>query len=437
MTNLSERPRAAFPPPLGRGNPSARSGAPASRVAPASSRLGLSRRTAATPPRPGVPAQQPGGRAPAPGGANRGGRPGSSSDPIRVLVVDDSVVIRKLMTEALKDAEGIEVVGTAVNGRAALGRVEQMRPDLVTMDIEMPEMNGIEAVRELRRTGNRLPIVMFSTLTERGAAATLDALAAGASDYVTKPSNTGSLGESMRRVREELVPLIKALVPHKGQQRQAPPAPPMLAPPAGAPGKRGIAPQKPVRAVIIGSSTGGPEALVNVFSHLGEPLPVPIFITQHMPPVFTKQLAARLDKVSKTKVIEVQGGENVEAGYAYLAQGDKHLILDGGPAQTRIKLSDAPPVNFCRPSVDVMFDSAVQTYGGELLSVVLTGMGADGRDGTGQVLRAGGATIAQDQATSVVWGMPGAVAQAGFAQQILPLDQVAQAIVQHVRRGTK
>lgn len=387
------------------------------------------------------------GGTPVPRGATPAPRGGGGIDPIRVLVVDDSVVIRKLVTEALREAAGIEVVGTAVNGRASLTKVDQLRPDVITMDIEMPEMNGIEAVRELRRTGHRQPIVMFSTLTERGASATLDALAAGASDYVTKPSNTGSLHESLKRVREELLPKIHALVPRKGKPAAA--SPPLAPRPAasprpaatGAPAAPGAlgkaAANRAVRAVILGSSTGGPEALVKLFSGITEPLPVPVLLTQHMPPVFTKQLALRLDRLGKTRVVEVQGGEVLEAGVCYLAQGDKHLVLTGGPAQTRIKLSDAPPVNFCRPAVDVMFDSAVDTFGGDLLAVVLTGMGADGRDGAGKVLRAGGTVIAQDEATSVVWGMPGAVATAGFAHEILPLDRVSGSIIQHVRRGRK
>lgn len=402
------------------------------------------RRTASPPAARGV-TPAPRGTVPAPGGAQPAPRSGGGGiDPIRVLVVDDSVVIRKLVTEALREAAGIEVVGTAVNGRASLTKVDQLRPDVITMDIEMPEMNGIEAVRELRRTGHRQPIVMFSTLTERGASATLDALAAGASDYVTKPSNTGSLHESLRRVREELLPKIHALVPRKGKAsapaRPLPPRPALPGKPAAA-GGAGAASrttaQRPVRAVILGSSTGGPEALVKVFSGLTEPLPVPILLTQHMPPVFTKQLAMRLDKIGKTRVVEVQGGEVLEPGVCYLAQGDKHMVLTGGPAQTRIKLSDAPPVNFCRPSVDVMYDAAVETFGGDLLAVILTGMGADGRDGAGRVLRAGGTVIAQDEATSVVWGMPGAVATAGFAHEILPLDRISGSIIQHVRRGRK
>ncbi len=368
-----------------------------------------------------------------------------------MLVVDDSVVVRRLVTDSLSRDPDIEVVGFASNGRIALAKVDQLAPDLVTMDIEMPEMNGIEAVRALRRNRHTMPIIMFSTLTERGASATLDALVAGATDYVTKPANVGSVQESLDRVASELIPKIKALVPHRAGAAGALPSaagPAGGAAPAGAPAPRarlaaGAAPiassanarrpvvtrqapaPHPVSAVIIGSSTGGPEALSKVIGALSAPPSVPVLVVQHMPPVFTRQLAARLDRLGPATVVEAADGDLLQPGTVYIAPGDHHLELSRSAGQLRVKLTDGPPVNFCRPAVDVLFRSAVRELGGQLLALVLTGMGADGRTGCEDVVGAGGTVVVQDEPTSVVWGMPGAVATAGFAHRVLPLGEVA------------
>jgi len=362
---------------------------------------------------------------------------------IRVLVVDDSVVVRRLVSDALAQAPGVEVVGVAANGRLAQAKVEQLRPDAITMDIEMPEMNGIDAVRALRAAGHRMPIIMFSTLTERGAAATLDALAAGATDYVAKPSNVGSVQESIARVAGELVPRLRSLVPVPGLSGGAPGA-------AAAPGAAGARPAAagPVarpaaaalrrtptlrpapaphanRLVVLGSSTGGPEALSRVLSSLTAPPRVPVLVVQHMPPVFTRQLAARLDRLGPATVVEAAGDELLRPGTVYIAPGDRHLEVRRAGSAVETVLTDGPPVNYCRPSVDVLFRSAVRTVGGELTAVVLTGMGADGRAGCADIVEAGGTVMVQDEATSVVWGMPGAVAGAGLAHRVLPLAEVA------------
>jgi two-component system, chemotaxis family, protein-glutamate methylesterase/glutaminase len=373
---------------------------------------------------------------------------------IRVLVVDDSVVVRRLVADALAGDPAIDVVGTAANGQIAQTKVEQLAPDLVTMDIEMPVMDGIEAVRTLRRSGSRLPIIMFSTLTERGASATLDALAAGATDYVTKPANVGSVQESLASVAEQLVPKIKALVPHRGHTglvrsaaaASSPSAPggraPALTSPRPTAAARTVrlapAPQapRPVRAVVIGSSTGGPEALSRVFTAIGPALPVPVVVVQHMPPVFTRQLAARLDRGTGSTVLESAGEEDLRPGHVYIAPGDHHLELRAAASGARTALTRGAPVNFCRPAVDVLFRSAVRVYGGDLLAVVLTGMGVDGRAGSEDVLAAGGLVLAQDEASSVVWGMPGAVASAGLAHRVLPLDEIGAAIVGIVQAGS-
>ena len=349
--------------------------------------------------------------------------------PVRVLVVDDSVVVRRLVSDALARDPRVEVVGTAANGRLALAKVEQLAPDLLTMDIEMPEMDGIEAVRALRRAGHRMPIVMFSTLTERGAEATLDALAAGATDYVTKPTGGTSVTDSLQRVAAELIPKILALVGVSVAPRYVPtPTRADAAGPAVHVAAGGPLPSRPVRLVVVGSSTGGPEALSRFVGALSAPPRVPVLVVQHMPPVFTRQLASRLDRLGPTTVVEAAGGDQLEPGTIYVAPGDHHLVVRARATGFTAGIQDSPPVNFCRPSVDVLFSSAVEAVGGDIVGVVMTGMGADGRTGAGQIVAAGGTMIVQDEPTSVVWGMPGAVATAGFAHRVLPLGEIAGAL---------
>jgi two-component system chemotaxis response regulator CheB len=392
---------------------------------------------------------------------------------ISVLVVDDSVVVRRLIVDALGGAPNIQVVGTAANGLLAQAKIDQLKPDVVTMDIEMPQMNGIEAVRELRKRHPKLPVIMFSTLSATGASATLEALAAGATDYVTKPSNVGSIAESVAAVREQLVPKIRALA---GRPRPAgPPTRPVGAPPGspsgGPPGRPGAAPrpgfpagadgrpalltpgpgrigaapaaarpvtrgpQGRVDLIAIGSSTGGPDALTKVLKGLPTDLPVPIVITQHMPPVFTRMFAERLDRSTPLSVVEAGDGMELTAGTVYIAPGDKHLVLHRRGTATVTQLSSAPPENSCRPAVDVMFRSVAQLYGASAYAAVLTGMGHDGRGGAKALRDAGAEILAQDEQSSVVWGMPGAVVGAGLADQVLPVDRVAAALVSRLKVG--
>ena len=357
--------------------------------------------------------------------------------PITVLVVDDSVVVRRLVTDALTSDPEIEVVGVAANGQIAVSKVAQLDPDVVTMDIEMPVMSGIEAVRALRRDGRRMPIIMFSTLSERGAVATLDALAAGATDYVTKPANVGSVQESLARVADDLIPRIKGLARRPGGGRGGGDRPvrrasgPAVAPrPAPKTVALHPAPARTLRprAVVLGSSTGGPEALSTVIAGLTRPLPVPMLVVQHMPPVFTRQLAARLDRLGPNTVVEATSGVELRAGTVYIAPGDQHLEVRRSAGGARTLLHQEAPVNFCRPAVDVLFRSAVAAFGGELLGVVLTGMGSDGKIGARALVDAGGTVIVQDEPTSVVWGMPGSVATAGLAHAVLPVAEIAQAV---------
>lgn len=347
---------------------------------------------------------------------------------IRVLVVDDAVVVRKIVTDALAQDSGIEVVGTAPNGRIALAKIPQVNPDVVTLDVEMPEMDGIATLTELRKLYPRLPVIMFSTLTERGAATTMDALLRGANDYVTKPANVGSVAEAQLRIREALIPRVHAL----GGRR---PTPPRAAAPVASvsrPARPGaMPPRRPtarVDAVVIGVSTGGPNALAELVPALPADLPVPVYIVQHMPPMFTRLLAERLDATSSLQVREAVDGESVGPGQVRIAPGDAHLEVRRVGVHARTVLSLGPPENSCRPSVDVLFRTSAATYGEHLLSVVLTGMGSDGRHGTEHVREAGGCVLAQDEASSVVWGMPGAVVQAGLVDEVLPLRAVAGAI---------
>jgi two-component system chemotaxis response regulator CheB len=269
---------------------------------------------------------------------------------------------------------------------------------------------------------------MFSTLTERGASATLDALSSGANDYVTKPANVGSVAQSMESVRQQLIPKIKALTgrPMTSGPAASPAsaAPVVVRPPAA----RTRAPKEPA-VLVIGSSTGGPEALTKVLPLLPASLPVPVLLVQHMPPVFTRQFAQRLDRLCPLTVVEAGDGTPLAPGTVHIAPGDFHLTVGTSGAARRTALNQAPPENFCRPAVDVLFRSAVAAYDGAVLGVVLTGMGSDGRIGAGQIRDAGGTVVAQDQATSVVWGMPGAVTQAGFADEVVPLGRVAEAII--------
>jgi two-component system chemotaxis response regulator CheB len=388
---------------------------------------------------------------------------------IRVLIVDDSVVIRRLVSDVLSGDPGIEVVGTAPNGKLALTKLAQLAPDLLTMDIEMPEMDGISAVRAMRASGSKLPVIMFSTLTERGASATLDALEAGASDYVTKPANVGSVAQSMEQVRLQLIPKIKALLPRGGTGTPGPvgaqrplagqpgaPGQPGSAGLAGragaaAPGAGGLAAaaragrtgpvetaarvkrDTPYRLLAVGCSTGGPEALSRFLAGFPADLPVPVVVVQHMPPVFTRQFAGRLDRQHKVRVLESAGGEALEPGTVYLAPGDFHLELVARGAAVVTRLQQGPPENFCRPAVDVLFRSAATVFGGDVLGVVLTGMGADGRRGSEQLVARGSSVVVQDEATSVVWGMPGAVAGAGLAEEVLALDDLGPAVLQRLQ----
>lgn len=343
----------------------------------------------------------------------------------RVLLVDDAVVVRKVLSQAIGQDPALEVAATAVNGRIGLTKFAATHPDIVLLDIEMPEMDGLETVRELRKIDARVPIIMFSSLTERGASVTLEALALGATDYVTKPSNIDGAA-TLDAITRDLIPKIRALcrlpsargglLPEIQQPRALlVPAQPRLL--------------SPVQVIAIGVSTGGPDALARLLPSLPAQLPVPIVIAQHMPAIFTSMLAARLNTKSALPVRECVSEMPLTAGCAVIAPGDFHMEVQRADGTVCLKTHQGPRENFCRPSVDVLFRSVASVYGARTLAVILTGMGQDGLKGC-EMLRAQGARVyVQDEATSVVWGMPGFVAKAGLADKILPLDRIGEEIV--------
>jgi two-component system chemotaxis response regulator CheB len=377
------------------------------------------------------------------------------NEKIRVLVVDDSAIMRRIIMASLMKHPEIEVVGTAANGRLAIEGIARFHPDILTMDMEMPEMDGITALKEIRKTHPLLPIIMFSTLTQRGASATMDALTHGASDYVGKPTGVESMAQAEQILENNLIPKIKALcspnldsknplgltLKERGAARREAQGMPTFEKsalpisPSGAPLlKNGIVrkegrPLSPVDALCIGVSTGGPAALMRIFELWRTPLSVPIFIVQHMPPKFTTLLATRLSEVGVIPVVEPYDGQEALPGHAYLAPGGFHLALKRQGVKVFMHLNEDPPENSCRPAVDVLFRSAAQIYGPALLAVVLTGMGYDGLLGAEEVIRSNGVVFAQDEASSTIWGMPRAVAEANLAEKILSLDAIPDEIL--------
>jgi two-component system chemotaxis response regulator CheB len=348
--------------------------------------------------------------------------------PIRVLIVDDSVVVRKLLSEALASSPQVEVAGTASNGAIALARIPQLHPDVITLDIEMPVLNGLQTLAELRKQYPKLPVIMFSTLTERGAASTLEALSLGASDYVTKPTNSESLADAMKQVRQELLAKITSLAVREFRK------PPDAAVARSAPTARRAIPQR-VDILAIGTSTGGPNALMEVLPGLPADLPIPVVIVQHMPPLFTKFLAERLGSRASLPVHEGGAGEALEPGKVWIAPGDYHMIVERRGTVVKLAINQEAPENYCRPAVDPLFRSVARIFGAHALAVILTGMGSDGMQGARHIREQQGQVLAQDEATSVVWGMPGHVVGAGLADAEIPLGSMAQEIVRRVEIG--
>lgn len=410
-------------------------------------------------------------------------RPGAESDPVKVMVVDDSAVIRGLITRTLESTGTISVVSSVGNGRSAIDALARTVVDVVVLDIEMPIMDGIEALPHLIAMAPSVKVLMASTLTTRNAELSLKAMSLGAADYVPKPTSTREVS-SAEEFRHELCGKVMALggaarasgsrhrlqpssaatvekpqpvpgasarpVTQRMPISTAAPQPVVSAPispsvsavhvpppvVAKAPSLVALraAGRLPVRALALGSSTGGPQALFKVISSLHD-LRIPIFLTQHMPPAFTGILAEHITRQCKVPCVEAKDGMSVVPGQVHLAPGDFHMLLKGDASAPVIHLDKGPAENFCRPAVDPMLRSLVTLYGPSLLTCILTGMGSDGEKGCEQVVSAGGTVIAQDEATSVVWGMPGAVARRGLCSAVLPIDEIGLHLRKQISSG--
>jgi two-component system chemotaxis response regulator CheB len=347
-------------------------------------------------------------------------------------VVDDSVVVRRLLTDILSAEPDMEVI-TAASASLALAKLEQVVPDIITLDVELPDMNGLELLEEIRRRSRKTPVIMFSSLTQKAAATTLDALARGAADYVAKPAG-GTREASTELVRSQLVPKIRALLPRfptsSGTMKAA-------APVAATPIKRALseAPAAGIGIIAIGCSTGGPNALAELFQSVPANLDVPIVIVQHMPPLFTRLLAERLTTCCAPTFTEASAGDVIEPGRVYIAPGDHHMRVVREGVRMRLALDQGPPENSCRPAVDVLFRSVAELFAERTLALVLTGMGQDGLRGVEQIRARGGRVLVQDEASSVVWGMPGFIAKAGLANAILPIPELASQMIRYGRRS--
>lgn len=354
----------------------------------------------------------------------------SEVDFYKVMVVDDSAIIRGFIRRMLESDPEFKVVATAVNGEMAISTVARTDVDVVILDIEMPVMDGLTALPLILKANPKVKVLMASTLTRRNAAISIQALAAGASDYVPKPESTREANAS-EEFHRQLSSKIKALSrPRKFKPKLASstsPAVKLAATPKIELRKPSV--YKPV-VLAIGSSTGGPRALFTVFETLKDTVKIPIFITQHMPATFTTILAEHIQRVCGVECAEGRDKERVKPNRIYLAPGEYHMVIDFDDDGSFIRINQDPPENYCRPAVDPMFRSLSKTYGPKILSVVLTGMGTDGAGGGKVIVEAGGTCIAQDEASSIVWGMPGAAANSGICSAVLPLEDIAPKITQ-------
>jgi two-component system chemotaxis response regulator CheB len=332
------------------------------------------------------------------------------------MLVDDSAVIRGLLGRIIDAESDMHVVGSAPNGSAALALMRHTRPDIVVLDIEMPEMDGLTALPLILAEFPATQVIMASALTTRGARVTMRALSLGAADYIGKPTTLSAV-RGIESIARDLVAKVRAL----GTPARPASAPERLRSPSVELGEDRSTP----RVLVIASSTGGPNALATVLSQLPEDFPLPILIAQHMPPLFTASLAERLERETRRPCTEGRRGESIDPGHTYIAPGDFHMRVGRSRDKPILLLDQQPAVNFCRPAADVLLRSAADVFGAGVVALVLTGMGEDGLRGCDAVIRGGGRVLAQDQRSSVVWGMPGAVVAAGFASAVLPLDRIA------------
>lgn len=370
---------------------------------------------------------------------------------LRVLVVDDTIVYRKIISDILVSIPGVQVVGSANNGKVALARIEALKPDLITLDVEMPEMNGLEVLERLDKIAPNAGVVMLSTLTTRGSDITIKALELGAFDFVPKPQN-GSMAENLEHVRRILTPIIQAFqrkkdIRHRLRGISPPPPTPIVRPVLQAAPRPGASEDIALRMqklsmrrskseiVAIGISTGGPNALARMMPMLPGDLGVPLLIVQHMPPVFTASLAKSLNAKCALEVKEAEQGETIRINTAYIAPGGKQMkVVAAGDGRNRtIKITDDPPENSCRPSADYLFRSVATHYVGRATAVIMTGMGSDGANGLKEMKSSGAHIIAQDEASCTVFGMPKEPIESGTADIVAPLNDIAAAILKTIR----
>ncbi|MDD3028982.1 MAG: chemotaxis response regulator protein-glutamate methylesterase [Alphaproteobacteria bacterium] len=357
----------------------------------------------------------------------------SNDDPkVRVIVVDDSLVIRGFITRALSHEAGFDVVGTAANGKAAIDVLARTPADVVILDIEMPVMDGLTAIPKLKEIDPAVQIIMASTLTQKNAEISMKALSLGATDYLPKPSarEMAVPNAFLHDLREKVKTLgIRAW---RNNVRKTPFRKTVVADAAPVEKKafslRAMTPHFKPEIIAIGSSTGGPQALFSVIRAMGKELLQPVVITQHMPPSFTTILASHIARECGVSCEEAKEGMPLQPGHYYVAPGDFHLLVTKKLSGPMVELAQTPAENYCRPAVDPMLRSLVGVYGSRILVVILTGMGQDGMKGSEDVVRAGGAVLAQNEATSVVWGMPGAVAMAGLCSAVLPVGEIGPVV---------
>ena len=354
---------------------------------------------------------------------------------IRVLIVDDSAVMRSLLRAVICADSALDVAGTAVDGASALESIESLRPDLVLLDVEMPNMDGLATLKKLRARSHRMPVIMCSAATQRGGRVTIEALASGATDCVAKPANQISREEALRTLSQDLLPKIHAFTAAAGTRtlqglRELPSVPETA--------HSRSQPLSVPNVLVIGVSTGGPAALDVLLPSLPAAFPLPVLIVQHMPELFTGLLAERLDRNCFLRVREASEGDPVRPGAIYLAPGNRHMeVLPASCPRLAptLHIHKGPLENHCRPAVDVLFRSVSSVYGSGVIAVILTGMGSDGLAGCRVIRAQGGCVLAQNLATSTVWGMPGAVANAGLAHRVLPLNAIASEILRCVARS--
>lgn len=370
----------------------------------------------------------------------------NSRRPLRVMVVDDTVLYRKIVSDVLAALPGVEVVGSAHNGKAAIGKLATLKPDLLTLDIEMPEMNGIEVLDHIQRQTPHIGTIMLSTLTHEGGAMTMKALELGAFDFIPKPQS-GTLAENRKKIESAIAPMIRAFrssariagllrsVARQGNIATVPRAPTTST--VARRIKHVPLHRSKAEIIAIGISTGGPNALAEMLPMIPGDIGVPLLIVQHMPPLFTQSLANSLSTKCALTVREARQGEPILPNTALIAPGGKQMkVVAGADGKRRmVNITDDPPENSCRPSVDYLFRSVADHYMGRATGVIMTGMGSDGTQGLKQMKQNGAAIIAQDEATCVVFGMPKVAAETGLADAVLPLNQIADMIVKTVRIG--